>query len=348
MKTATSSIQEIFKPIQEELAVLEDRLINKISPNSGILTSILQEVFKAGGKRLRPAISFLVYKAIRESSKFSFEKYPKVEDEEEKIFLIAELSELIHTASLVHDDIIDNSLIRRGMPTTNSKWDNAITVISGDFMFARAAVNLGKLSCNDIVCLYAQVLENLCDGEIKQVEKKYQTDIDWDYYNSKNYKKTACLFEAAAQAPADLLGLKASDKEAFAQYGKDLGLAFQVVDDILDYTADEQSLGKPAGSDLKEGQVTAPAFYALEELMTAQSPRYSDLCKFISKLAENSDNLKDALGIIKSETNAIEASKKLASDYINSAVQSLSVLTEDSEAKQSLESLAHFVIARNF
>lgn len=370
MTTASASIKEIFQPIQEELAVLEDRLLNKISPDSGILTSIIQEVFKAGGKRLRPAISLLIYKAIRECEEFSYDKYPEIEDELEKVYLIAELSELIHTASLVHDDIIDNSLIRRGMPTTNSKWDNAITVISGDFMFGRAAVNLGKLNCNEIVCLYAKVLENLCDGEIKQVEKKYSTEINWDYYNTKNHKKTACLFEAAAKAPAALLNMPERDKEALAKYGKDLGLAFQVVDDILDYTADEKSLGKPAGSDLKDGQVTAPVYFALEQLQANDSNAHKQLCDLIAELSEfNVDNfslesdseaktnkdiklklqtsLSAALEIIKTNTQSIQASKDLASEYISSAKSSLGILA-DSPAKQSLKDLANFVIDRNF
>jgi all-trans-nonaprenyl-diphosphate synthase len=185
--TVTKSLKEIIAPVNADLEKLDHRILNEISPASRALSSIIQEIFKAGGKRVRPALSFLVFRALTVGKEVSA-------DITEKIFLAAEISELIHTASLVHDDIIDNSLIRRGRETANSKWDNAVTVISGDFMFARAAVNLGKVGINEITCIYAKVLEDLCDGEIRQVEKKYSTETDWDYYYSKTYKKNCFAF----------------------------------------------------------------------------------------------------------------------------------------------------------
>jgi all-trans-nonaprenyl-diphosphate synthase len=165
------TLEGIFSPIEKDIEQLNDRLMNQISPDSHSLCSILQNIFAAGGKRLRPALSFLMFRALAETRNAI---YPEAEA---KLFLIAEIAELIHTASLVHDDIIDNSLVRRGAPTTNSKWSNAITVISGDFMFARAAVNLARIDINKVVEIFASVLENLCSGEIRQVEQKYNADI---------------------------------------------------------------------------------------------------------------------------------------------------------------------------
>jgi len=330
---AQTKQKNLFSSVQEEISAFDSRLLNEISPSSKSLCTILQGIFKAGGKRLRPALSFLFYKALNQEQKCS-----------EDCFLVAEISELIHTASLVHDDIIDNSLVRRGQPTTNSRWDNAVTVISGDFMFARAAVNLGKIGHNGITSLFASVLENLCDGEISQVEKKFSTEVDWDYYYDKTYKKTASLFEAACLAPA----IDASEeiKEACKEYGRNLGLAFQVYDDILDFTADEKTLGKPKFADLSEGQITIPVLLTLEKL--EGSEEHKVLVSKIRELSASSDNKKIILGIIEiiKSAKGIEGSIKIAEDLINKAKASIEIIP-DSIYKEDLINIADFVVNRN-
>ncbi len=349
LEKSKATIKEIFALIDSEMKTLDERLLN-ISVDSRILSGVVKEVFNAGGKRVRPAICFLVYKAL-------LEEFEAKDGVEEKVFLAAELTELIHSASLVHDDIIDNSLVRRGLGTVNSKWDNAITVISGDFMFARAAVNLGALECNEVVKLYASVLELLCDGEIEQVEKKFNTEIDWEYYFRKNHKKTGSLIEAPAKAPACLLGLDEKVKDAMASYGKNLGAAFQVVDDILDYTSDEETLGKPAGSDLKEGHLTAPALYALEELKEKNAAAYKQLIGQIQELGasaqigfeENKADpklLENILVTVKS-TAAIQKSKAKALELAQEAISELALL-KDSKYKKALSELALYVVNRDF
>jgi all-trans-nonaprenyl-diphosphate synthase len=341
--SATQTLEQILAPVREEISTLDDRIINRISPDSGALCSILQDIFKAGGKRLRPALSFLSFKAILAKRGLAEPSSELLE----KIFLVAEISELIHTASLVHDDIIDNSFVRRGKPTANSKWDNAVTVISGDFMFARAAVNLGKLGSTEIVSIYAAVLEALCDGEIQQVEKKYNTDLDFDYYFSKSWKKTASLFEASTKSPSVLLGSAAMENN-LADYGKFLGLAFQIIDDILDYSSNEQILGKPIGSDIKEGQLTLPLLYTLEELSKSSPGLHLSLVNKIQALA--ADNLRqdivdDIIFDVK-KYQGIEKSFAKAKDFIDQAISSLDCLA-DSIYKQSMIDLACFVLKRN-
>ncbi len=344
MRSTIKNLKEIIAPVNADLNELDNRILNEISPASRALSSIIQEIFKAGGKRVRPALSFLVFRALTIGENISA-------DIEEKIFLVAEISELIHTASLVHDDIIDNSLIRRGRETANSKWDNAVTVISGDFMFARAAVNLGKVGINEITCIYAKVLEDLCDGEIRQVEKKFSTETDWDYYYSKTYKKTASLFEAATKSPAIIVGSNPDLIEATANYGKDLGLAFQIIDDILDFTADEKTLGKPAFADLKDGQITMPVLYTLEHFQTSDQNKYTKLCSMIEKLSCSEDPdekniLAKEVYTLMQEANAIEKSFARAKEYINSASMALTSLP-NSIYKQALIELAEFIINRN-
>jgi geranylgeranyl pyrophosphate synthase len=242
----------------------------------------------------------------------------------------------------VHDDIIDNSFLRRGQPTANSKWDNAITVISGDFMFARAAVNLGKLGVNEITSLFAQVLEDLCDGEIRQVEKKFSTDLDWDYYYSKSHKKTGSLIQAACVAPAIYYQCDQAIVQACTVFGKNIGLAFQIIDDVLDFNSTTETMGKPALSDLREGNITIPLLYALED------SRHGDSIKEkISLLANSVDiNVLGEVSVLLKESFAIEKSLDKAKELINTAVEAIAEFP-DTVAKQSLVALAYFIIDRN-
>jgi all-trans-nonaprenyl-diphosphate synthase len=339
------TLEGIFNPIEKDIEQLNDRLMNQISPDSHSLCIILQNIFAAGGKRLRPALSFLMFRALAETRNAI---YPEAEA---KLFLIAEIAELIHTASLVHDDIIDNSLVRRGAPTTNSKWSNAITVISGDFMFARAAVNLAKIDINKVVEIFASVLENLCSGEIRQVEQKYNADISFDYYYLKTYNKTASLFEASTFALTELFPLTDTEKRAIANYGKFIGMAFQIIDDILDFTSDEESLGKPAGADIREGQINLPLLFAFETLKQSNPDKCAYVKERIQQIPNEKDNLKiqktidDSIRIIE-ETAGIERSYEKAIEYVKEAVKGLSFLPE-SKYKNSLVELADFVIKRS-
>jgi all-trans-nonaprenyl-diphosphate synthase len=330
MQVKNQKLSDILAPVQSEIEILDTRLINEISPSSRALCHILQEIFKAGGKRLRPALSFLIAKVIEPQKPIL-----------EQVYLIAEISELIHTASLVHDDIIDNSFLRRGQPTANSKWDNAITVISGDFMFARAAVNLGKLGENRITTLFAQVLEDLCDGEIRQVEKKFSTEIDWDYYYSKSHKKTGSLIQAACVAPAIYYQADPKVILACSLFGRNLGLAFQIIDDILDFNSTTESMGKPALSDLKDGNITIPILFALED------PLCSDLIKekiiHISNSAD--DSVLEEVSVILKQCLAIEKSFIKARELVDIGINALNILPESS-AKQSLIDLADYVLSR--
>lgn len=331
------SLNSILDFVKEDLDLLDNRLLNEISPASRSLSSILQNVFNNGGKRLRPTLSFLFSKLLNNSNV-----------DKEKVLLVAEISELIHTASLVHDDIIDNSFVRRGQPTTNSKWNNAITVISGDFMFARAAVNLGLVGINQITTVYAKVLEDLCDGEIWQAEKKFNTEIDFEFYLTKTFKKTASLFEAACNASSIISNGSKKQSLAAAEYGRNLGMAFQIVDDILDYTQEAETLGKPALADLKEGHLTLPMLICLESFQASDEEQYNEVINLINMVKENPDDSDDYLSKIKSfviEADAINKSFDYANKFIETAKQSLDVF-EDGDAKKVLEDLLIFTTQR--
>lgn len=326
------SLSQILQPIENDLAEFESRLINIISPSSRSLCAILQDIFQSGGKRIRPALTLLFAKNLEISK-------------DEKIFLIAEISELIHTASLVHDDIIDNSFLRRGKATIHSKWDKAVTVISGDFMFARAAVNLAKIGFNQITEIFANVLQELCDGEIWQVEHKYTTKLDYNYYYEKTYKKTASLFEAACLAPILYLSNDTDLQLAAKSYGKNLGMAFQIIDDILDFTTSSDVLGKPSLADLRDGQINLPILISLE---AASRQDFELLTNSITNLNSNKDDL-DSLNQVYSliqKYQGIELSYQKAKEYIEEARSNLKIFPQNS-SKESLDQILDFVITRS-
>ena len=323
-----------FKAVEEDLENLNDKFLNEISPASRSLKTILENIFQQSGKRLRPTLSFLFAKLIQTNN-----------INQKKLALVAETAELIHTASLVHDDIIDNSLVRRGQPTTNSQWDTAITVISGDFLFSRAAVNLSLIGINEITGIFARVLENLCDGEIWQAERKYNTDIDYEYYLNKTFKKTASLFEAACKASAIVAQGSEEQIHTAANFGRNFGMTFQIIDDILDFTQNETELGKPSMADVKEGTITLPLLIALEKLEKSEP----ELCTHTRSLIK-SDITQEELQEIKKtleETNAIQEAFNYSNKFINDAKESLEAFS-NTEIKNCLLELLEYSLVRKF
>lgn len=339
------NLSKILTPVEMDLQELDKRILTNISPSSRSLSKILDEIFKAGGKRIRPAISFLIAKAVSSSFNIEIEK-----NFLEKIFLVAEISELIHTASLVHDDIIDNSDLRRGHQTTNNKWGNSVSVISGDFMFARAAVNLSLLESNSVVKIYAEVLQNLCDGEIHQFEKQFSTEIDFDYYINKSYKKTASLFEASVRSVLELYKLDLELKDSISEYGKNLGLAFQFVDDLLDFSSDSATLGKPSFSDLREGQITLPILIAIKDFKAFDKESYQSLVSCLQQVSFDPESLHlhhSKIQDLLLRANAFTKSKNFIDKYLEMASNSLDALS-NSIYKDSLLDLIDFVKNRKF
>jgi len=250
-KLEKKSTPDFLTPIENELNILEVNLTNKLSEEGKLLSDIIKHIFSAGGKRLRPALCFLIAKGTGEIK--------------DKHYIQAELTELIHTASLIHDDIIDSANFRRGKETISNLWNNKVSVIAGDFLFAQASVRLGEVENNEIVKIYAKVLSDLCDGEIEQFTYKFNTTISWDYYIQKSTTKTASLFSGACKGAAIINNQSPEVIKKANDFGLNLGIAFQIVDDILDFTSSSKDLGKDVCSDLKQGLVTAPTLYALIE-----------------------------------------------------------------------------------
>ncbi|KAL2876887.1 coq1 putative hexaprenyl diphosphate synthase [Colletotrichum sp. CLE4] len=256
---------------------------------------------------------------------------------------LADITELIHTASLLHDDVIDHSVARRGSPSANLEFGNKMAVLAGDFLLGRASVALARLRNAEVVELLATVIANLVEGEFMQLKNTEQDERKpvWSeealtYYLQKTYLKTASLISKSCRASAILGGSDATSVEAAYAYGKNLGLAFQLVDDMLDYTRSEKELGKPAGADLELGLATAPLLFAWKT--------NSELGALVGRKFEQEGDVARARELVL-QSDGIEQTRALAQDYSERAIAAISDFPE-SEAKDGLIEMAMKALKR--
>ena len=243
---------------------------------------------------------------------------------------------MIHTASLVHDDVLDEADLRRNVPTVNSLFDNRIAVLSGDFLFAQSSWYLANLDNLEVVKLLSEVIRDFAEGEILQGLNRFDTSLSFDEYLDKSYYKTASLIANSAKAAAILSGVSDSDAVHLYEYGRNLGLAFQIVDDILDFTGSTKVLGKPAGSDLASGNLTAPVLYAMKE-----TPYLEVL---IEREFSEKNDLDQALAIVR-DSQGIILSKELAKKHAHQARKHLDCLAA-SDSSFALGELTDYVLSR--
>lgn len=230
--------------------MVEERLHQAVEVEDHQLREILRYLLDSGGKRIRPALVVL-------ASKFH-------DSDIEQVLPLAASVELLHTATLVHDDLLDGSVLRRGNPTLNANLSTGAVILVGDYLFARAADLAAATDSVPVVSIFARTLMTICSGELKQAfDQDGWRRTKEDYYQG-TYSKTASLFAASTEAGALLSGASPPTVQALRDYGHNLGMAFQIVDDILDFTGDERELGKPIGSDLRQGTITLPLLLFLE------------------------------------------------------------------------------------
>ncbi len=321
MTSATS----LFSPVEADLHILADNLKQLVGNDHPILSLAAEHLFGAGGKRIRPAIVLLVSRATMLH-----------DDITPRHRRLAEITEMIHTASLVHDDVVDESEKRRGVDTVHSLFGNRVAILAGDFLFAQASWYLANLDNLDVVKLLSQVIMDLATGEILQGVNRFQADISMDTYLEKTYYKTATLFANSSKAAGVISEVSEQTAENLYEYGRNLGLAFQIVDDIFDFTSSADALGKPAGSDLKDGHLTAPVLYALEEK--------PELKTLIEEEFEQAGDLEKALALVE-DSKGIQRSRDLAAYHAKLAVEHMSQLPS-SPTRQTLIDMADYVLSR--
>lgn len=315
----------LFTPVEADLRILADNLTQLVGNRHPILYAAAEHLFGAGGKRIRPAIVLLISRATTLEEDISLGHRR-----------LAEITEMIHTASLVHDDVVDESDIRRGVPTVHSLFGNRIAVLAGDFLFAQSSWYLANLDNLEVVKLLSEVIMDLAAGEIQQGLNRFDTNLSIETYLKKSYYKTASLIANSAKAAGILSNVSSESANNLYNYGKDLGLAFQIVDDILDFTGSMDTLGKPAASDLKSGNLTAPVLFALEE-----QPSLEVLIE--REFAQEGD-LEQAVKLI-SDSQGIPRARELANHHANLAKQHIADL-EPSESKQALINMTDYVLSR--
>ncbi|MDX2212854.1 MAG: solanesyl diphosphate synthase [Oculatellaceae cyanobacterium bins.114] len=321
MTSATS----LFSTVEADLHQLTENLKQLVGARHPILYAAAEHLFGAGGKRLRPAIVLLVSRATMPTH----EPTPKHRR-------LAELTEMIHTASLVHDDIIDESELRRGVPTVHASFGNRVAVLAGDFLFAQASWYLANLDNLEVVKLLSEVIKDYAEGEIQQGLNRFDTSLSIDTYLEKTYYKTASLIANSSKSAGLLSGVGNDLALDLYSYGRHVGLAFQIVDDILDFTGSIDALGKPAGSDLKSGNLTAPVLYALEE-----KPYLEVL---IDREFAQEEDLEQAIALVK-DSQGIQRSRELAAHHAQLAVEHITRLAP-SESRQTLINLTDYVLSR--
>jgi len=248
----------LLEPLAADLDRVERKMRELAHPEFPQLAVVLQSLLESGGKRLRPALALLAG---------SF--HPVDLD---KVVSLAASVEMLHTATLVHDDLVDGALLRRGKSTLNARWSTGATVLTGDYLFARAASLAAETGSVRVMVIFADTLMTICSGELRQILDRHElprldSEQDWrqalDRYDQRIHAKTASLFAAATESAAVLSNAPADQVAALRDYGHLLGMGFQIVDDILDFEGEQEVLGKPVGSDLREGIVTLPALFFL-------------------------------------------------------------------------------------
>jgi octaprenyl-diphosphate synthase len=309
--------------VADEFESVNQLILNSLKSDVGLVENIGSYIVDSGGKRLRPVLVLLSALANGYSNGKDHIK-------------IAAIIEFIHTATLLHDDVVDVSALRRGRETANEIWGNAPSVLVGDFLYSRAFQMLVEISDMNIMSVFADATNVISEGEVQQMAHAGNSDLDESTYEEVIFRKTAKLFEAGMECGAILAG---TQKQAMKDYGKHLGMAFQIADDVLDLQGDVSITGKNIGDDLSEGKMTLPMIYARDH----SSPEQKEIIRtaISSKSSENFDQI---LKIV-SETGGVDYSLNRAREHSIIALEALEGLPE-SKYKQVLSELATFAVCR--
>jgi geranylgeranyl pyrophosphate synthase len=341
LSTAPSSqpVSDFYAPVLDALEGVKASLLRIVPPESELLAQTLHHSLSSGGKYLRPAITLLAGLAN------GHQILPK----DDPLIEVACVSEMIHIATLLHDDVLDQADLRRKKKTVRALWGNTVSVLSGDYLLAQASLKLANVGNIRIVSIYSHVLADLCDGEVEQIRTSYQLETPWDSYYRKTICKTASLFAAGCEAAGVLTGLPEEQIQQLRAYGNNFGIAFQILDDLLDYTSSEQELGKPVLDDLRNGLLNAPILLILksDQVSEAEKQAISEQVQAIFNAADEQQSRQVAEALKKRlyDLGAVDQTLALAAQYGEAAEAALSFVP-DSVAKTSLLGLLHANLKR--
>ncbi|KFJ43495.1 polyprenyl synthetase family protein [Francisella philomiragia] len=321
------SLKDIQNLIKQDIENNNQFIINSLSSEVVLINQISHYIINSGGKRLRPLLVMLFSRALNYTGNDHL--------------ACAAIIEFIHTATLLHDDVVDDSHLRRGKETANNVFGNAASVLTGDFLYSRAFQMMVGLDNMQIMQILADATNKISEGEVLQLLNARNIELSEEDYTNVIYCKTAKLFEAACE----LAGVISLDKQSYSKlqnsiknYGVYLGNAFQIADDVLDYVSDVESLGKNIGDDLDEGKMTLPTIYALANTLTVEQKKIKDA------IEKGQYDINEIINIVKS-SGAVEYSYQVACQYADKAKESISFLPE-SEYKQAMILLCDLAVKR--
>ncbi|KGP73010.1 heptaprenyl diphosphate synthase component II [Pontibacillus yanchengensis] len=313
----------IYPFLKNDIDKIEQALNQTIQAEHPVLREASTQLLEAGGKRIRPVFVLL-------SGKFGQYDIERMKD-------VAVSLELIHMASLVHDDVIDDAELRRGQPTIKAKWDNRIAMYTGDYIFARALECLSNLETAKAHQILSETIVEICIGEIEQIKDKFNWDQNLRTYLRRIRRKTAILIAVSCRLGAVAAGASVEIEHALFRYGYYVGMSYQIIDDVLDFTSTEKELGKPAGSDLMQGNITLPVLYAMEQ----DSNLRAEYLESLENEEPSNEQMQHIINRIK-ETGAIEQSLTISEKYLQKAFAELDVLPDQKE-KQTLKNIAKYI-----
>ena len=323
---ATTAAKEVFELLRDDLAAIEREFGRDTVSNVRATTEIGEHLRAGGGKRLRPVLLLLASRLFDYSGRGAIR--------------LGAVVEIIHTATLVHDDIIDEAQIRRGRPAANTQWGNAKCVLAGDWLYMQAFKIAVQERNFRVLDLLIDLTQKMVEGELLQMETLGRC-ISLEEHFDLIHRKTACLFSVSTQLGGVLGGANEEQERRLAEYGRDLGMAFQIVDDVLDLTASEEVLGKPVASDLREGKATMAVIHALEHCQPVERTLIE---KVLRERAFNGVTHQHVLEVLE-RYDSLQAALSAAAHYAEGARSAIASFP-DSEAKRALVSLPDFVVAR--
>lgn len=322
------NLEKIIELTAPDMANVNTTILNQLNSDVVLINQLGHYIISGGGKRIRPMIAVLVARALHY--------------EGDKHITVAALIEFIHTATLLHDDVVDESDMRRGKATANAAFGNAASVLVGDYIYTRSFQMMTGLESLRVLTLMSEATNVIAEGEVLQLMNCNNPDITEENYMQVIYSKTARLFEAASQSAAVLADATETQELALQNYGRYLGTAFQLIDDLLDYSSDGTTLGKNTGDDLNEGKPTLPLLHAMHNGTVEQAAMIRQAIE-----QGNGRHLLEPVLAAMQQCGSLDYTRRRAEEEADKAIAVLQILPE-SEYRLALEGLAHIAVQRNF
>jgi heptaprenyl diphosphate synthase len=324
----SATLSRLFAGIEYDLEQVDHTFQERATSGLDILNSASMHALGSPGKRLRTALTLL-------SGKLNTYRF-------DKLLPLSVAFEMVHLATLIHDDIVDNAITRRGNPTVNSLWGNNIAILLGDYYFAKTAGLIADINDNRIDHLFSDTVATVCEGTIMEMMTAGRIDLTIESYYEKISHKTACLIAACCKGGAILSEASDEEIQLLEEYGMNLGIAFQIIDDVLDYTEDQSTIGKPAGNDLRQGMVTLPLIYALQE--HPYNGRHQAVYRLLNEQTHKEEDISAVVNWVV-HSGSVEHAVEDATTYTDKARAALYRFPPSAD-RQVLDELIDFVVMR--